>query len=290
MKTNQFQIPISLTVSEMDEAVRFISNELATDISVYDESFLKKAIEKRFERTSCATLPAYLDYLSKNRDESKVLLNSLNIRYSEFFRAPLAFAILEHVILPGLIADKRSGASEIRIWSAGCAGGQEAYSVAMILNEIAGDKGAEIPFRIFATDISEESLESARQGVYDSRSVQNVTVKYLTKYFNQHVGLYEIDSKLRERIEFSQYDLLDNRSCCPPASIFGGFDLVICSNLLFYYRPDIQRLILNKIGRSMTLNGYLVSTESERAIVQKAEGFCAISAPVTFFQRLHRRT
>lgn len=289
MNTDQSQNSISLTVPEMDEAVRFISHKLATDISVYDESFLRKTIEKRLERTSCLTLPAYLDYLSKNRDEAKVLLSSLNIGYSEFFRGPLAFALLEQVILPGLISEKRSGSSEIRIWSAGCAGGEEAYSLAMILNEFARETDTEIHFRIFATDISEQSLETARRGVYGQKSVRNVTLKYLQKYFDQHAERYVIDPKLRERIEFSLYDLLDDSSCCPPASIFGDFDLVICSNVLFYYRPDIQKFILNKIGRSLTQSGYLMTNEAERGIVQQAQAFQAISVPATFFQRFDRR-
>lgn len=289
MKNNRFQPPTSLTVPEMDEAVRFISHKLATDISVYDESFLKKMIEKRLERTSCSTFPAYLDYLSKNLDEPKVLLSSLNIRYSEFFRGPLTFAVLEQVILPGLISEKRSGTSEIRIWSAGCAGGEEAYSLAMILNELTGERDYEIPFRIFATDISEQSLETARQGVYDHKSVQNVTLKYLCKYFNQHAELYVIKPELHERIDFSLHDLLDDTSCCPPASIFGDFDLVICSNVLFYYRPDIQNFILNKIGRSLAQSGYLMTNEVERGIVQQAQAFQAISVPATFFQRFDRR-
>lgn len=289
MKTIQPQTTISLKVPEVDEAVTFISQKLGFDVSVYDETFLKKSLEKRLTRTSCVTLSAYLDYLSDNEEEAKAFSSSLNITYSEFFRGALAFAILEKMILPALMGEKRSGASEIRIWSAGCAGGQEAYSVAMILNELAGEKDPEIPFRIFATDISEESLEIARRGIYDSKSVQNVTLRYLLKYFDQRAELYVIDPKLRERIEFSQYDLLHDSSCCPPASIFGNFDLVICSNVLFYYSHDLRKFILNKIGRSLTQSGYLLTTEAERGIVQQAEAFRAISVPATFFQRFDRR-
>lgn len=274
----------------LDDIVRAISHTLGRDISLYDQSFLTKSLKKRLQKTLNKTPGAYLRYLAENKPEAEAFFRSLNISFSEFFRGQLAFALLEHIILPRLVQEKeKSNRAEMRIWSAGCAAGQEAYSVAMLLDEIATSRRTDIPFRMFATDTSEADLASAQRGVYDSGAVQNVRLKHIRTYFTRQGEAYVIAPRLRERIEFSCYDLLDDHSWCPPASIFGDFDLVICCNLLFYYRPDIRQLILNKVSRCLTHNGYFLTGEAERGIVERTDGFRAVAVPAAVFQRTNRR-
>ena len=107
--------------------------------------------------------------------------------------------------------------------------------------------------------------------------------------FSRKGEAYAIAPRLRERVDFSTYDLLDRGSSSPPASIYGGFDLVICSNVLLYYRPQIQRLILGKLRRSLAPGGYLVVGETERQIVENAGGLKAVAAPASIFQSTTRR-
>jgi chemotaxis protein methyltransferase CheR len=240
------------------------------EISCYDESFLLKSIEKRLAATSCATIADYYKYLSDHHEETEEFYRSLNITYSEFFRNPLTFDVLEQRVLPALTDKKlESGRSEIRIWSAGCAAGQESYSVAILLDELISARKIPLSFRIFATDISEESLASAKRGVYDAAAVQNVKLKHILSCFESHNGSYSIDGRLKQKIEFSYYDLLDERSTCPSGSIYGDFDIVFCSNLLFYYRPEIWQFILKKVCCALSGGGYLVTGEAERAIVER---------------------
>jgi chemotaxis methyl-accepting protein methylase len=275
---------------ELEEVFRMISRTLERDVSLYEESFLMKSLEKRMEKTATKTPGSYLGYLSENREEAETFFRSLNITYSEFFRSPLTFALLEQIILPRLIEEKaKSNRSEIRIWSAGCAAGQESYSIAMLLDEIAAKRDIEIPFRIFATDTSEPDLASARIGVYDYGTLQNVRLKHLRTYFTTQGEAYVIDAGLRDRIEFSYYDLLDDESACPPTSIFGDFDLVMCCNLLFYYRQDIRRFILSKVGRCLSQEGYLVTGEVERVIVERTEGFHTVAVPTAALQLSMRK-
>ena len=275
---------------ELDDVVRVISQTIERDVSVYDETFLMKSLEKGFQRTSHHTSAAYLRYLSENRAEAEAFVQSLNVTYSEFFRGRLVFVLLEQMILPRLIEQKgRSGRSEVRIWSAGCAAGQEAYSIAMLLDELATKRETDIPFRIFATDTSEADLASARKGVYDSEAVQHVRLKHLRAYFTQLGGAYAIDARLRDRIDFSYYDLLDDGSSCPAASIFGDFDLVLCCNLLLYYRQDIRQFILHKVSRSMAQKGYFVTGEAERGILEETDGFDSVAVPAAVFQRASQR-
>ena len=253
------------------------------DISPYDASFLDKSLAKRMAAVSIRPVEKYLAHLAESAPEAQELYSSLNITYSEFFRNPLSFSLLENSILPGLIEKKDP--KEIRIWSTGCAAGQEPYSVAILMEDLAVRRGKPVRFRIFATDKSRAELASARKGVYDCASVQNVRLKHICGHFTRKGDLYTIAAGLRDHIEFSFHDLLEVCSAFPPESIYGDFDVVICNNLLFYYRPDIQRCILAKLHNSLSDDGYLITGEAEKGIVEKADGFCTIASPSTVFQR-----
>ena len=258
---------------ELQQVIRAM-NGVHKEISVYDESFLLKSIEKRQVATSCATIADYCKYLSVHHGEAEEFYRSLNITYSEFFRNPLTFDVLEQRVLPALTDEKLElGGSEIRIWSAGCAAGQESYSIAILLDELISARKIPLSFRIFATDISDESLASARLGIYDAAAVQNVKLKHIHSCFKSHNGSYSVDGRLKQKIEFSYYDLLDERSSSPSGSIYGDFDIVFCSNLLFYYKPEIRQLILKKVCCALSNRGYLVTGEAERAIVERTSLF-----------------
>ncbi|MCX6690641.1 MAG: protein-glutamate O-methyltransferase CheR [Methanoregula sp.] len=273
---------------ELDHIIRVMSGTHGKDISRYDESFLTKSLEKRMAATAIATITGYRDYLLEHADEAEELSRSLNITYSEFFRDPLTFALLEQLVLPKLIAEKQetgTGTAEIRVWSAGCAAGQESYSVAILLDELLTAHKKSLSFRIFATDISEKCLATASRGVYDLAAVQNVRQKHLTTGFNSHNGTYSVVRRLKDRIEFSVYDLFEEHSASPPGSIYGDFDLVLCSNLLFYYRPEIQQFIVNKLCHSMSSGGYLVTGEAERAIVERSHIFQPVSRLAAVYRK-----
>jgi chemotaxis methyl-accepting protein methylase len=216
----------------------------------------------------------------------------MSIAYSEFFRNQLSWALLEQLILPGILAEKKkSGRGEIRVWSAGCAAGQEAYSIAILLDELTanGDNHA-VSFRIFATDRSEPELEAARQGLYDSAAVRNVRQKHIHKYFTRGGDSFRIVDSLRQKVDFSGHDLLDQRLSCPSESIYGDFDLVFCGNLLFYYRPGVRHFILNKLHHCMAPGGYLVTGEAEREIVSNHAFFRAIVPPSAVFKMTMSRS
>jgi len=277
-----------MTIDRQDseEIIRVMDRTHGRDISHYDASFLAKSIDKRLAATGIMSHAAYNEYLSENSSEAKALFDSLNISYSEFFRNPLTFALLEQLVLPGLIEEKKkTGQPEIRIWSAGSAAGQEAYSIAILMDEITAATGNAGAFRIFATDISEPDLLLAKKGVFNSGAVQNVRLKHIRKYFISEGETYTVTPALRDRVDFSAYNLLDERCSCPPASIYGEFDLIVCSNLLFYYRPLIRQFILNKVHCCLSANGYLVTGEAEREIVAKTEGFRAVMPPAAVFQK-----
>jgi chemotaxis protein methyltransferase CheR len=261
-----------------------LGRAIGEDFSLYDAAFLAKSLEKRLEATGSRNADAYLSRLKEDRAEAEAFCRSLNITYSEFFRSPLTFALLETTILPGLALEKASaGRPEIRIWSAGCAAGQEAYSVAILLGELAA------PCRIFASDIAAAELDGARKGVYDAVALQNVRLRHLRHYFEQHGDAFWVSPQIREQIDFSEYDLLDPRLQCPPASIYGDFDLVFCCNLLLYYRPGVRKEIMDRLPGCLAPGGYLVTSDGERAIVAQAGGFAPVASPAAVFQSTQRR-
>jgi chemotaxis methyl-accepting protein methylase len=265
---------------------RIVSNSYGPDLSTFDPSFLVQSINRRLTATSIGDVADYGKYLADNSAEVQELISSLNVCYSTFFRNPIAMALLEQMVLPDLVERKvQSGEGTIRIWSAGCAAGQEPYSIAILLQEVLALTGKPVTFQIFATDVSESALAAAAVGQYASADVQNVPLKYINKYLVPQGDFFQIDQCLRQKVSFSQYDLLDLTRTCPPESIYGHFDIVLCSNVLFYYSAGIQQRILRKIAASMVSGGYLVVGKAERGLVDGARVFCPVEHCSTIFQR-----
>jgi chemotaxis methyl-accepting protein methylase len=194
-----------------------ILNKHQKDILVFDQDFLKKTLERRICATAVSSADEYCTFLMNDPLESSVFMKSLNNTFSHFFRGPLAFAYLEQHILPSLVALKAGG--EIRIWSAGCAAGQEAFSVAMLISDIAEAGNREIRYRIIATDTSEEALGLAKTAVFDANAIRNVTLKHLNKYFVVDNFTYTLLPSIKKQVEFAEYDLLDSSTAFPPESI-----------------------------------------------------------------------
>ena len=270
----------------LEEVMRTMRQIHDRDVSPYDDAFLNKTIEKRMAANALDASADYAALLASSSEEAEAFSGLLNIGFSEFFRNPLSFSLLEQWILPTVLAEnEKNGRAEIRIWSAGCAAGQEIYSVAILLDELMARADRQTGMRLFATDHSDKELALARRGLYDEAAVGNVRLKHLRKYFTDDGETYRIDDRIKCQVDFSILDLLDDRAGSPAASIYGDFDLVFCSNLLFYYRPEIRQQILHKVYRSLSSNGFLVTGEAERDIVSKQEGFRAVSPPSTIFKK-----
>lgn len=241
---------------------------ISTDISKYDERFLSNTFQKRIQENNFTDANEYLELIKQNTKEVSLFLNSLQIGYSEFFRNSLTFSVLEKIILPSLIQKKKeSKRKEIRIWSAACSGGQEPYSLAILMEELKNGDAEKFSYRIFATDQNESLLNEARKGNYTQNALNNLNLKRLSHWFNKRGETFTVKQELNDNIDFSVFDLFSDQFSCPPASIFGDFDIIVCANLLFYYKNDYRLAILEKTGNSMAKGGYLVTGETERQIL-----------------------
>lgn len=239
------------------------------DASVFEKTFFERSVQKRVADTGSISLGHYLETLFKDSDENKFLRRQLLNGFSEFFRNSLTFAVLEHFILSDYFLSPNPKRSETRVWSAACAGGHEVYSIAILLEELIRKYNKALNYRIFATDQNTDSVVFAADGKYPTHALKKIPFHYLENWFTRHDDSYEINSKLKSRIDFSVFDLLDTKNLCPPACIFGDFDIIICANLLFYYDNNRQQQIIEKISRCLAEGGVLVTGEAERDIFLK---------------------
>jgi chemotaxis methyl-accepting protein methylase len=269
----------------LDQVVRVLRESHDLNVSCYAESFLAQTLEKRLQ-AAVETSGGYLKRLAEDGAEAEAFSASLRVTYSEFFRNPLSFDLLEQLILPKLLSEaEQSGRREIRVWSAGCAAGQEAWSIAILLDEIIGARDKRLDYRIFATDLSESNLALANAGIYSAETLANVRLRHLRGYFSQQNDSFAMAPRLRVHVDFSLYDLLDERVSSPPPSIYGDFDIVMCCNVMLYYRPEKQRFILDRLWHCLAPGGYLMTDGTERQIVASAGGFRSVAVTAEVFQK-----
>jgi chemotaxis protein methyltransferase CheR len=170
-----------------------ISRIQGIDVSKYEVTFLSKSVQKRMSETQCDTLDDYACLLQRQEEEAEQLIDSLQISYTEFFRNPLTFSVLEKIIIPTIVArNATSHRNEIRIWSAACAAGQETYSLAMLLKEFSNGHPEEINFRIFATDQSESQIKEAQLGQYPESALNSLSLKRVNRWFKRRGGNYTV--------------------------------------------------------------------------------------------------
>jgi len=178
------------------------------DVSKYDEMFLNKALEAKIAEKNLKSEEEYYELLNHSDEEVHDFIQSLSISYSEFFRNPLTFSVLEKIVLPSIIyKNDETNRKEIRVWSAACASGQETYSVVILLRE--NSLNANINYRIFATDSSENQIEKAQIGSYYLHDLSQLSARRLDKWFVKNKDIYSVKPDLKHKVEFSIFDLLD---------------------------------------------------------------------------------
>jgi len=251
--------------TEIQNILDYLHTARSFDFSTSRYSTLERKIANRLSELGLNRADEYIQYLEADKEEWNTLIDLLTINVSQFFRNPLTFEIFSNLILPNLILKKsKESFPSLRIWSAGCASGEEAYSIAILISEFLQKETMELDANIFATDINHSILKKARKGQFVQEQLGNVKLKILKRYFTKDSGLYLLDEKIREMVSFLYYDIIDSKTYVPPESVFGNFDLVLCRNLLIYFQKDRQALIFNKLFRSLAPHGYLILGEAER--------------------------
>jgi len=198
----------------------------------------------------------YSEYLRAHPEEVGELVKSFLINVTQFFRDPDAFAYLKSEILPKLVAQARERDRVLRFWAAGCASGEEPYSLAMLLTDLLGMELPEWSVKIFATDLDEAAISFARRGLYSENFLKGVPAEYRDSFFERADHGYRISKTLRQMVIFGQQDL--SRS-----APFPRIDLVLCRNVLIYFTPELQEYVLNQFAFSLSPGGYLFLGKAE---------------------------
>ena len=244
-----------------EEALRgilaLLHKKTGHDFKHYKRATVLRRIERRLQVNNLRTLPAYLDFLDRQATEAPALLNDMLIGVTNFFRDRDSFEALERDVVPRLF-EPPLDEEGVRAWVAGCSTGEEAFSLAILLSDALSRSPTPRPIQVFASDIDEASLASARLGKYPEAIVTDVPPTYLRDYFTRIDSGYQANESIRKRVLFAAHNLLRD----PP---FSRLDLVLCRNLLIYLDREVQRDILQMFHFALRSGGYLFLGSSETA-------------------------
>jgi two-component system CheB/CheR fusion protein len=226
------------------------------DFNSYKMPTILRRLQRRMVATGTERLNDYLRYIGNHPEEYRRLVSSFLIKVTEFYRDPDLFRYLEEEVLPGLIDSARQTGNELRLWSAGCATGEEAYSLALMLVDLLGDLLEQVHVRIFATDLDIDAINFARRGVYPASALAHLPSALIERHFNRLGDEYEIKKRVRSLVIFGQHDLGQRAP-------FPRIDLALCRNVLIYFTPELQRRALQLFAFSLRENGHLVLGKAE---------------------------
>ena len=248
--------PLEGEEGELKRLLEGLRRAHGVDFGSYKEGTIMRRLKRRMAACNQRTIREYHGYLTDHPEEYGNLVSSFLINVTEFFRDPEHFEYLQGEVLPGLVEEARQRNGGLRVWSAGCATGEEAYSLAIALSEVMGNDPDLSRARIFATDIDEEAIEFARRGIYPASSLRGLSEERVARYFDEVDGQYQIRKSIRSLIVFGEHDISRR-------SPFPNIDLCVSRNVLIYFASELQKRALQLFAYSLRDGGYLVLGKAE---------------------------
>jgi two-component system CheB/CheR fusion protein len=243
---------------KVKELIEMINEYLPLDFSDYKQSTILRRVKRRAASHNFNELDSYLVFVRSNPAELEALAKDFLISVTAFFRDPEAFDFIQKSVLPAII-ERLSPREEIRLWVTGCATGEEAYSLAMLVFEQLGDRVDEHEVKIFATDLDNAALAHAGRGVYNSSITANVSEERLEQFFHLEDDKYKVSPRIRKMVIFAQHDLVKNPPYC-------NMHFISCRNLLIYMTPALQKKIYMMLLFGLRQEGYLFLGSSENPL------------------------
>ena len=241
--------------SGLNMIFQLLRRTTGVDFTHYRQTTILRRIQRRMVVHKIDRLPEYVKYIQTNPTEIKALYQDMLINVTSFFRNPGMFEALKTEVFARILKD-RGAEWAVRMWTPGCASGEETYSVAIALLEFLGDKASEVTIQLFGTDVSETSIIKARTGVYPENIQGDVSADRLRRFFTKTEGGYRISKTIRDMCIFAQHNVLND----PP---FSQMDLICCRNLLIYLEPVLQSKVISLFHYAAKPGGYLVLGSSE---------------------------
>jgi two-component system CheB/CheR fusion protein len=263
-------------VDHLEDVFRLLQTHTGNDFSFYKQKTIMRRIQRRLQVHGLDSMQQYVDRLRRDTAEIDALFKELLIGVTHFFRDSEAFEALTTQVIPSLFERERRD-DQIRIWVPGCATGEEAYSIAMLLCEQMARARLHLPVQIFATDIDRRALEVAHAGVYPENIAAEVSPERLQQFFTRQGRSYQIDQTVRDMCIFSEHNLIQ----APP---FAKLDLLTCRNVLIYLQAQLQRKLLSLFHYALRPDGYLFLGPSE-SVFGASHLFAEIHKQARLFRR-----
>ncbi|WP_246775518.1 CheR family methyltransferase [Methylobacterium aquaticum] len=258
-----------------------LRNKTGHDFHGYKQNTFLRRVHRRMQVVQLETIEAYVDHLRGDPDEVQNLFNDLLIGVTQFFRDHREFELLENEVIPRLFSAKGSG-DQVRVWVLGCATGEEAYSIGILLREHMAKLDTVPQIQIFATDIDGRALATARVGRYTEAVARQIRPDRLARWFVKEGSTYCIVKELREMCIFSQHNVIKDAP-------FSRLDLISCRNLLIYLNGDLQNRVIPLFHSALRPGGFLFLGNSEN-VTRHAKLFSAIDRRYRIFRRLESAT
>jgi two-component system CheB/CheR fusion protein len=259
--------PIADDGGPMRELMTLLRARTGHDFSNYKAATIGRRIERRMAVHAVGTLTEYVQFVREQSGEAAALMKDLLIGVTSFFRDPSTFDVLQRRVIGSLFEGKRA-ADQVRAWCVGCATGEEAYSLAMLLLEQASRQPDSPSVQIFATDLDEQTIAAAREGLYSEADVADIAPERLQRFFEREVPGYRVRRELRETILFAHHNVIGD----PP---FSHLDLITCRNLLIYLNRTVQEQVIDTFHFALRPGGFLFLGGSE-----SVDGAAGLFVPV----------
>jgi two-component system CheB/CheR fusion protein len=240
---------------QFDALLAYLKRARGIDLTGYKPVSVMRRLEKRMHTVQVQDYAQYMDHLEVHPEEFAQLLDTILINVTGFFRDPTAWELLARDVIPKLLEGKKAD-EPIRIWTAGCASGQETYSVAMLLAEAMGKDAYCHRVKLYASEVDEQALTAARQGTYEEKDLQDVRPEWQETYFEKNGSSRTFRTDLRRTIIFGRHNLVDD-------SPISRLDLLICRNVLMYFNAEVQNRILARFHFALNDTGYLFLGRAE---------------------------
>lgn len=266
----------STTDEAFEALLRYMRDSRGFDFTGYKRTSLMRRVRRRMDQAGYPTFEEYLDFLQASSDEFTALFNTILINVTSFFRDAEAWDYVGAEVIPRLLAE-RGPDDPIRVWSAGCASGQEAYTLAMLLAEALGADEFRQRVKIYATDVDEDALGEGRTASYDAKAVESVPPEMLGRYFEQVNGRYVFRKDLRRAVIFGRNDLVTD---APISRV----DLLVCRNALMYLNAETQRNVLGRLHFALTPQGTLFLGHAEM-LLSHGDRFTPLSLKHRIFRK-----
>jgi two-component system, chemotaxis family, CheB/CheR fusion protein len=245
---------------EFEDLLDYLKRSRGFDFTAYKRASLMRRVEKRMHTAGIDRFATYGDYLEAHPQEFTQLFNTILINVTSFFRDPPMWEYIAGEVIPQILAS-RPGDSSIRVWSAGCSSGEEAFSLAMLLADALGAPAFRERVKIYATDVDDEALTQARMAAYSEAAVSQVPAKLAQEYFDRTNGQYVFNRELRRSIIFGRHDLILD----PPISRVA---LLVCRNTLMYFNAEVQQRILDRFHFGLHSGGFLFLGKAEMLLAR----------------------